>query len=42
MEHISENVDANGKQQPMERNKVNVEENDWIVAVYSGRWRVFC
>jgi hypothetical protein len=28
MEHNSENVDDNDKQQPLERNKVNVEEND--------------
>jgi len=40
MEHISENVDDNDKQQPLERNKVNVEENDWIAAVYSGKWYV--
>jgi hypothetical protein len=35
MEHISENVDDNDKQQPLERNKVNLKENDWIVVVYS-------
>ena len=40
MEHISENVDDNDKQQPLERNKVNVKENDWIVVVYSGKWYV--
>ena len=40
MEHISENVDDNDKQQPLERNKVNVEENDWIAVVYSGKWYV--
>jgi hypothetical protein len=38
MEHISANVDYNDKQQPLERNKVNVEENDWIAVVYSGKW----
>ena len=27
MEHISENVDDNDKQQSLERNKVNAEEN---------------
>ena len=40
MEHINENVDDNDKQQPLERNKVNVEENDWIAVVYSGKWYV--
>jgi hypothetical protein len=40
MEHISENVDDNDKQQSLERNKVNAEENDWITVVYSGKWYV--
>jgi hypothetical protein len=33
-------VDDNDKQQPLERNKENVEENDWIAVVYSGKWYV--